>query len=306
MSVHVLGSLNVDVIARAERLPGPGETVLGHALDFAPGGKGANQAIAVARLGGTVAMLGAVGQDDFGERMRQTLAAVGVDLYRLRTLTGKPTGTALITVAANGDNQITVFPGANHALTPATFAGWQPEPGDVLLSQFEVPVPVVIALMERTRTAAAISILNTAPAVAAGRDALSEADILVMNESEAIAYLGARNALTGTDNLIANNLRGLMGAKSRWIILTRGASGVLAVSPREVISVPGRQVKAIDTVGAGDCFCGALALALSNSQPMDVALRFANTAASLCVQRYGAGQAMPTLAEVQDVMRQGG
>ncbi len=306
MTVHVLGSLNVDIIARAARLPGPGETVMGHGLDFAPGGKGANQAVAVARLGGTVAMLGAIGQDDFGERLRQTLAAVGVDLYRLRTLAGKPTGTALITVADNAENQITVFPGANHALTAATFASWQPEPGHVLLSQFEVPVPVIASLMERARAANAISILNTAPALPEGREVLALADILVLNESEAITYLGARNALTGTDTLIAQNLRRLMGPNTRWIILTRGASGALAVSPAEVVHVKGRQVRAVDTVGAGDCFCGALALGLANQQPMDVALRFANTAASLCVQRPGAGQAMPSLAEVQDIMRKGG
>jgi ribokinase len=276
--VVVVGSINIDVVARAPHHPAVGETVLGTDLKLVPGGKGANQAVAAARLGARTRLVGRVGSDGFGDTLLAFLAGEGVDVSSVGRDPGAPSGTALI-VVGDGDNTIVVVPGANAALTAEDVATAAMGRGDVVVAQYEIPLPVVGAALRRAKSAGALTVLNPAPALASPADLLDLADVVVMNETEE-AVLGGQ----------------LPTRADQVLVVTLGARGAVARIGAATIEVEGRPVDVVDSTGAGDCFVGALATALGRGDGVADALAFANAAAALSVQQFGAGTGMPTAA----------
>ncbi|MGW7332940.1 ribokinase [Streptomyces sp. NPDC054840] len=288
-AIAVLGSTNMDLVAYVPKAPRLGETVTGRAFRTVPGGKGANQAVAAARSGGEVVMIGAVGADEFGVRLRSALTAARVDTSALRTVEGA-SGTAHITVDDEGGNSIVVIPGANAAVTGL-------EAGDEariaaagsLLLQLELPLTAVLAGARAARAHGVRTVLTPAPAQPLPADLLAATDLLVPNEHEAAALTGLTDPLQAAEALLA---------EVPEVVITLGAAGVLyAARGREPLTVPAFRVRAMDTTAAGDTFVGALAVALGEGRPMPEALRWASAAAALSVQRPGAQDAMPTRAE---------
>jgi ribokinase len=299
--VIIAGSINMDVVAATARFPQPGETVAGSAIAFHPGGKGGNQAVAAAKLGARTLLIGRVGLDAFGEQLRAFLAGQGVDISHVTAVDGA-TGTAVITTAG-AQNCIVVVPGANAALDEAGVTAVPIRAGDVLLSQFEVPRPAVNQFFQHGKRAGATTILNPSPAAAIDALLLDDTDIIVLNETE-LAFL-TRAALNGStpDDAVLAAARTLRGNRLQQIIcVTLGPRGVIALAGSfdgdRVISIPGRKVEAIDSTGAGDCFTGALAASLAQGSSLETALRLANDAAAVSVQRHGAGPSMPTPADI--------
>ncbi len=297
--VFVAGSINMDVVATAERHPKVGETVAGKEVLYFPGGKGANQAVSAAKQGVLTTLIGRLGEDAFGRELRTFLAAQSIDLGSVQDTPDAHTGTAIITVA-NSDNTIVVIPGANALVSAADVAAESLAKGDVAVSQFEIPLPAITAFFQHARAAGATTILNPAPARAIGPELLDLVDILVLNETE-LGFL-TRRELHDSDEpaYFIDAARPLRG-KDRTVCITLGRRGVLALVGAEAMLVPGRSVKAVDTTGAGDCFVGALAAQLAEGKAMRDALTYANAAASICVQRMGAAPSMPTAAEVAGV-----
>src|SRR5229473_48286 len=299
--VFVAGSINMDVVATAERHPRIGETVAGNAVLYFPGGKGANQAVAAAKLGAPTLLIGHLGKDAFGDELKAFLAGQGIDLSFVQQTPEAHTGTAIITIA-NADNTIVVIPGANALVSAADVAAPVLAKGDLAVSQFEIPLPSISAFFNRSRAAGATTILNPAPAIEAERELLDLVDILILNESE--LGLLAKTELRDTDDpaVFIEAARSLQ-TKGKTICVTVGKRGVLAVIEGKPLVIPGHTVKAIDTTGAGDCFVGAVAAQLAAGKSIRDALHYANAAASICVQRMGAAPSMPTAAEVEAVLR---
>jgi ribokinase len=299
--VFVAGSINMDVVATADRHPKIGETVAGNAVLYFPGGKGANQAVAAAKLGAATTLIGRLGRDAFGRDLKTFLAAQDIDLTFVQQIAEAHTGTAIITVA-NADNSIVVIPGANALVSAADVTKPTLAAGDVAVSQFEIPLPTIKAFFARARTTKATTILNPAPMVSFDRELLDLVDILILNETE----LGVltNTELSGADHLerFIDAARTLPTA-DRVICVTLGKRGAIALLNGEPFFIPGRPAKAVDTTGAGDCFVGAVAAALAAGNPIQDALGYANVAASICVQRMGAAPSMPTVAEVKAALR---
>jgi len=267
--VFVLGSLNVDLVTRVERHPRPGETLLGEGLARFAGGKGANQAVAARLAGADVVMLGAVGDDDGGAAYRRRLAALGIDAGPVSVEPGAVTGHALITVDAAGENVIVVVPGANAAVSAGHLSALdEAGPGDVLLASLEVPVAAVAAAVRRATGAGARVVLNLAPYAALPHDVVALADPVVVNEHEALALADA-------------------GQVPGSLLVTFGANGAAWDGiPAPAVGVPDGEV--LDTTGAGDAFCGALAAALARGLGRDLALAAAMEAGAEAVRRPGA------------------
>lgn len=299
--VFVAGSINMDVVATADRHPRVGETVAGQEVLYFPGGKGANQAVAASRLGARTTLIGRLGKDSFGAELKAFLDDQGIDLGYVQESAEAHTGTAIITVA-RADNTIVVIPGANARLSADDVGVVPLLKGDVAVSQFEIPLPAIAAFFRRAREAGATTLLNPAPAAKAGRDLLAFVDVLVLNETE-LGFL-TDTAIAESDDAadIADAARRLQASKDQVICVTLGKRGVLALAGDEQLSVPGRAVQALDTTGAGDCFVGALAARLAGGAALRDALTYANAAASICVQRMGAGPSMPTADEVAAVL----
>ncbi|WP_282691743.1 ribokinase [Streptomyces sp. CC208A] len=288
--IVVLGSTNMDLVAYVERAPARGETVTGRSFRTIPGGKGANQAVAAARAGGRVAMIGAVGSDDFGPRLRTVLEDCGVGTDLLRTVEG-PSGTAHIVVDDEGGNAIVVVPGANAAVTSlghgdeALIAA-----ADLLLLQLELPLSVVTEGAVHARRRGVRTVLTPAPARQLPPELLDATDLLVPNEHEAAA-------LTGRADPRAAALALLDSVPE--VVVTLGAAGCLyAARGAEPLTVPAPRVRAVDTTAAGDTFAGALAVAVGEGRPMPEALAWAGTAAALSVRREGASTSMPYRTEI--------
>ena len=346
----MLGSLNMDISVTVPELPVPGATVLGTAAVFAPGGKGANQAVAAARLAGDagmrVAMVGCTGDDDFGRTLREALRAEGIDDSRVRTVVGAPTGIAMITVDHAGENMITVAPGANHEVSTADIAGTsssapsRPDAAttaldptstcrDVLVISAEVPVPVISAALAGS-AGRMLRVLNLAPAPPEAAELVAAGpDWLVVNESEAAAVLGRRVAGLAE---AADAAADLVAAGARNAVVTAGAAGAAYCGPQAgmgdaganragngdrrpadaghsapaagagvgpgVAQVPGFKITAIDTVGAGDTFVGALAVALAAGVPPVDAVTAAAAAGAAAAARPGTQSGMPRPADV--------
>ena len=297
--VFIAGSINMDVVATAERHPKVGETVAGNAVLYFPGGKGANQAVASAKVGAPATLIGRLGKDAFGQELRAFLAAQGVDLTFV-TDAEAHTGTAIITVT-NANNTIVVVPGANAMVDADDVAAPALARGDVAVSQFEIPRPTITAFFKRARAAGATTILNPAPAMRTAVELLNLADILVLNETELGFLTGAELHDSDDPVRFADAARLLAGA-DKIVCITLGKRGVLALIQGEPLVIPGRVVTAIDTTGAGDCFVGAMAAQLAGGKPIRDALHYANVAASICVQRMGAAPSMPTAVEVETAL----
>jgi ribokinase len=281
--VVVVGSINVDLVCRAPRLPVPGETVLGTAFETLPGGKGANQAVAAARAGTETVLVARVGGDGFGESQRSQLAANDVDVTQVGTCRHDPTGVALITVADDGENSIVVIPGANAKLRiehlgDAVAAGVLEGAGAVL-AQLEVPIAVVHAAFSAARDAGVRTILNPAPAQPLGADLLALTDIVVCNEVE-------RDALGTSIDAVGE------------VVVTLGSDGVRwrggAVGPH--------RVEVVDTTGAGDAFCGAFAAALADGLDLATAVERGNAAGALACTSVGAQTSSPTAAQIDALL----
>jgi len=300
--VTVLGSLNMDISVTVPRLPEPGATVLGSPARFTPGGKGANQAVAAARLGASVRMAGCVGDDDFGRQLLAALGEENIAADDVRTVPGVPTGLAMISVDPAGENHITVAPGANHEVGAGEVAAAASSPGDVLVICAEIPVPAIRAALARAR--AACCILNLAPAPESPDEAAAivagGVDWLVVNETEAAAVLGRK--VEGLADA-AEAAAGLVAAGARHAVVTAGAHGA-ALAPStgpegapQAIEAFG--VEAVDTVGAGDTFVGALAVALAAGVPPAEAVRAAAAAGATAATRHGAQAGMPRPADIR-------
>jgi ribokinase len=299
--VFVAGSINMDVVATADRHPRIGETIAGQAVLYFPGGKGANQAVAAAKLGASTTLIGRLGRDAFGDELKAFLAAQGIDLSFVQQTSDTHTGTAIITVA-NADNTIVVIPGANAHVSAADVEAPMLAKRDIAVSQFEIPLPTITAFFRRARAAGATTILNPAPAVEFGRELLDLVDVLILNESE--LGLLAKTELHDTDDYsrFIEAARLLQTGQEKIICVTLGKRGIVAlIDDRSHVDL-GRAVKAIDTTGAGDCFVGAVAALLADGQPLRSAFGYANIAASICVQRMGAAPSMPTVEEVKAVL----
>ncbi|MET9062787.1 MULTISPECIES: ribokinase [Streptomyces] len=288
--IVVLGSTNMDLVAYVEKAPQRGETVTGREFRTIPGGKGANQAIAAAHAGGIVSMIGAVGNDSFGARLRSTLEHSGVNTDHLRTVES-PSGTAHIVVDDEGGNAIVVVPGANGTVDHLA-------PGDegliasadALLLQLEVPLAAVVAGAEAARAHGVRTILTPAPARPLPPELLAAVDLLVPNEHEATALTGRTDPREAAAALLESVPE---------VVVTLGAAGSLYLARgAEPVEVPAPRVTAVDSTGAGDTFVGALAVARGEDLPMREALAWAAAAAALSVQRPGASASMPYRSEI--------
>jgi ribokinase len=295
--VIVAGSINMDVVTAASRFPQPGETVAGAAIAFQPGGKGANQAVAAAKLGVRTFLIGRVGRDAFGTQLRTFLGRQGVDIRHVQDVDGS-TGTAVITTA-DARNTIIVVPGVNATLDPADVTAEIVLPGDILLSQFETPRATTQRFFLYGKQAGATTILNPSPAAAIDAFLLDYTDIIVLNETELASLAGGTLTETSTDTEIIAAARSLRADRpSQVICVTLGPRGVIALVGEQAITVPSLRVNAVDSTGAGDCFTGALAASLASGSDIQTALHFANDAAAISVQRHGAGPSMPSAADI--------
>jgi ribokinase len=293
--VLVVGSINVDLVVRVTQLPAPGQTVTGGTFSQHHGGKGANQAVAAARLGAHVTLVGAVGDDEFGRGALVDLAGEGVDVSRIALLRDVPTGLALIVVDERGENQIAVASGANAALdgaaVTAALAGWSPRPGAVVVASFELSDGAILAAARLAAAHGLRLLVNPAPARALHPELVALSPIMLPNEGEAAA-------LTGESEPRAAALA-LAALTRSPVVVTLGADGALLVGADGISSVehiPAPAVEVVDTTGAGDAFVGALAAQLAGGSPLAEAARVAVRAASLSVGVAGARGGMPTRA----------
>ncbi|MFC1402399.1 MULTISPECIES: ribokinase [Streptacidiphilus] len=300
--IAVVGSINLDLVVPVPHHPVPGETVLGGELAEHPGGKGANQAVAAARLGAQVAMVGRVGDDEAGSVLRAALQREGVDVRWVLAESGFRTGRALIAVdRASGENSIIVSPGANTALAPEHCAasGTVLRDADVTLLQQEIPAATVEAA---ARLAGGTVLLNPAPARSTMtreslRDLLDMVDILVPNRAELAAMVGHE---LHDLHAVADAARTLRGPSA--VVVTLGADGALLCEEGAVLLVPALAVTPVDTTAAGDAYCGALACAVAEGLPLHEAVRNANATAALATTRPGAQPSLPTRAEVEKLL----
>jgi len=292
----IIGSANVDMIMRVNRLPERGETVTDGTFMQTFGGKGANQAVAAARAGGDVRFVACLGRDAFTPAMVENFRRDGLNLDGLRFVDDQPSGSALVMIDECGMNYLTVAPGSNAALGPEHLAAeWSKiASSGLILLQMEIPIETNRAILRRAREEGIPVMLNYAPAHALQPDLLAGLDTLIVNENEASVLSG----VTPADQASAERAaRALAGMGVRCVILTLGAAGSLIVSDGHVTHVPAFPVKAVDTTAAGDTFCGALGVALLEGRSLPEAVHFATAAASLSVTRFGAQPSIPTRIE---------
>jgi ribokinase len=284
----VVGSANMDLVATAPRLPSPGETLLGSDFVMVPGDKGANQAIAAARAGGDCVFLGAVGSDAFGVTLTGRIARSGVDTGQLRVVYGQ-SGVAVVMVNAAGENAIVVTPGANAAfdgLTEAELAAIRA--ADVLVAQLEIPLPTVLAAASAAREAGTRVVLNAAPARQLPAELLDAVDLLVVNEVEARAIVGAGREDPAALLSVVRRAVLTMGAEGAWFVDRDGT----------VHHAPAFAVETVDSTAAGDAFTGALAVAWGEGRELTASVRWASAAGAACVRRLGASVSLPDRAEI--------
>ena len=298
-AIAVVGSINMDVAVYLERLPRPGETLKGSDYALGLGGKGANQAVAGARLGHEVVFLARLGRDDFGRAAETALKALGVQVSDLVHDERRQTGIALISVAQSGENAISLVAGANGALSPSDVSAHEASlaRAAALLLQLETPIETSLAAARLVRRAGGIVILDPAPAPASGLgdEVLRAVDIITPNETEAAALLGTAPTTLAEGEEAA---RALLARGVKTAVVKLGAKGLAYATAGGSGTVPAFRVTAIDTVAAGDCFNGGLAHGLASGMALEPALRFAAAAAALSTTRRGAAVAAPTLAEV--------
>ncbi len=302
-SIVVVGSINLDLVATVDRLPEPGETISGTAFAMHPGGKGANQAVAAARLGHPVSLIGKLGTDSFADQLRQSLRNEGVDIDAVTTVPGS-SGVAVILLTPAGENSIIVIPGANAHLTPDDLDEHLPllQSASIVLTQLEIPIPTVERLAEICHDNAVPLILDPAPAQSLPASLLAQITWFTPNETEAAFY--ARDLTSDTGAEVEDLLTALLHSGPVGIVLKQGSRGVWIASSeglnQEVSAFP---VEPVDTTAAGDCFNGAFAVALLQGQSPAEGARFANASAALSTTERGAQPSMPNLAEVEQLLR---
>ncbi|UFJ41805.1 ribokinase [Brevibacillus humidisoli] len=296
-NVVVVGSINMDLVVEADRPPKMGETVSGQNIHFIPGGKGANQAVAAARLGAHVAMIGTVGRDAFGSQLTESLTANGVHSGALKVIEGTPTGVASI-LLAQGDNSIIVVPGANACCLPEDVEDHHSliEEADVVLLQLEIPIETVEYAADMAKRCGKKVILNPAPARQLSDQLLANIDVIIPNESE-LALLSGIDP--DSDLQLERAMRSLLDKGIESVITTLGAKGAAYMTrDGQRGTVPGYKVQVVDTTGAGDSFNAAVACSLAMGKSLADAVSFANQVAALAVTKLGAQQGMPTRDEV--------
>ena len=296
--VVVVGSLNMDLVTRASRLPRAGETLIGQTFTTVPGGKGANQAVASARLGADVSMIGCVGTDAYGIQLRDALLVEGIDCRAVSTVEGS-SGVALIVVDDTSQNAIVIVAGSNGELTPASLQAFDTvlQAAKVIVCQLEVPMATVGYALKRGRELGKTVILNPAPASAPlPAEWYASIDYLIPNESEAGALSGVTVDSLDSARLAATRL---IQAGAGKVIITLGPQGVLFSDGQVFEHLVAPKVKAVDTTAAGDTFVGGFAAALANGESEAEAIRFGQVAAALSVTRAGAQPSIPTLHDVQ-------
>ena len=296
--VVVVGSLNMDLVTRASRLPRAGETLIGQTFSTVPGGKGANQAVASARLGAKVAMVGCVGSDAYGTQLRDALRVEGIDCQAVSTVDGS-SGVALIVVDDSSQNAIVIVAGSNGALTPDSLQAFDAvlQAADVVVCQLEVPMDTVGFTLKRGRELGKTVILNPAPASEPlPAEWYASIDYLIPNESEATALSGITVDSLDSAKLAASQL---IKAGAGRVIITLGSQGALFTDGQTFEHLLAPKVKAVDTTAAGDTFVGGFAAALASGKSEAEAIRFGQVAAALSVTRAGAQPSIPTLHDVQ-------
>ena len=297
--IVVVGSLNMDFVVSVERLPAPGETVLGRDFRMIPGGKGANQACAAGKLGARVKMIGRVGYDVFADHLKASLSAVGVDVSAVHASRAQSTGVALIWVDRNGQNSIVVASGANHELAAADVEAMRKlfRGSGLALFQLETPLDTVAGALRLAKQEGLVTILDPAPACPLPGELLALVDILTPNESEALILLGRPPARVSLDDAPA--LAGaLCSLGPRTVILKLGDQGAVLGARH----FPAFRVEARDSTAAGDVFNAALAVALAEGHAIEEAIPFANAAAAISVTRLGAQASVPSRAEVNALL----
>lgn len=299
--VVVVGSINMDMVAHARRLPRPGETLPGEDFQMAPGGKGANQAVAAARLGASVSFVSRVGTRVHGRALIAALRAEGVDTAHVIEDESALPGIAVIMVGREGgENSIVYVPGSNAQLAPADvqLAAAALQQAQVLVAQLEVPQPAILEAFRLARERGVRTILNAAPALAVDPALLALTDCLVLNETEAAQLAGLPDAVQSAEALARAAASALRAQGLSCLLITLGAQGVLVADEHGQRLLPARRVQAVDTVGAGDTFVGGVATAWAEGQPLDEAVRLGQAAAALAVSRVGVQSAMPRREEL--------
>ena len=301
----VLGSVNADHVLQLDDFPRPGETVVGHGYQVLPGGKGANQAVAAARLGADVGFIACVGDDDFGVRILKRFADDGIDTAAVRVVPDTPTGIALIQIAASGENTIVISPEANGCLTPDVLAPQLEllQGADTLLMQLESPLETIELAARKARESGATVVLNPAPAQPLPDTLLADVSVITPNETEAELLTGVK-VVTEADAEKAAAI--LHGKGVETVIITLGGNGAFLSRAGVSRRIEGYSVTPVDTTAAGDTFNGALVAALQQGLDMAGAVRFAHGAAAISVTRLGAQTSIPYRAEVDRFIKDNG
>lgn len=299
--IIVLGSINMDVVVLTPYHPRAGETLFGSDVKFIPGGKGANQAVAASRLTDEVVLVGKLGQDAFGSALHDFLQGENLDLNHVSFSATAPSGTALITVDEHSENRIIVVSGSNFEVSPADIDGLSIAAEDIVISVFEVPQESIKTAFQKAKEVGAKTILNPAPAAPFMAGLQDLCDYLILNETE-LAFFAGEKASPDDLHTIRRQAQAIRCRSEQVIIVTLGRNGAICLQGNDFFSVAGRQVDAIDTTAAGDCFTGALAVALTEQHSLTQAIAFANTAASLSVQTLGASASLPHRQAVNDAL----
>lgn len=290
MKLAVVGSINTDMTVTAERIPLKGETLMGDSISYIPGGKGANQAVAMAKLGAEVEMFGCIGDDSNGQKMIENMKNVGIKTEHIKVLEGVPTGIAMITVGEN-DNTIIVVPGANGKVDKDYVDGIKDvlQTYDMVVLQHEIPLDTVHYIVEFCAEKNIPVVLNPAPAAKVPMEIIEKVTYLTPNEHEAVLIFG--------DEMTTEELLKKYPEK---LLITQGSRGVsTCLKSGEILTVPARPAKVVDTTGAGDTLNGAFSVQIAGGANIKDALTFANTAASLSTEKFGAQSGMPTVGEVE-------
>lgn len=301
--IAVIGSLNMDLVVRAPRIPKPGETIIGaDDLHMIPGGKGANQAYASAMLGAEVSMVGRVGDDMFGEQLIANLKNAGVDTHHITRDSDVPTGIAMIVVEQGGQNSIVVSPGANGRVSPPDVSRAETviRSASLILLQLEIPLPAVINAAQFAENHGVKVVLNPAPAQQLPAELLSLTDILIPNETEAAMLSGCD---VGTDNGIRQAAARLCQSGVKTIIMTRGSRGASLITENETVHFPAFPIEPVDTTAAGDAFVGSFAVALAEGSSVSEAVRYGNAAGALSSTKSGAQPSMPGREDLDKMLQ---